>query len=76
MSQTEMCNAMIRAREILNTVHISIQDNSFREISQIINSYIHTHCNHEFVDDLIDITPDTSKNIRYCIHCDFYRNSV
>jgi ABC-type phosphate transport system auxiliary subunit len=26
-------------------------------------------CNHDFVDDLIDLTPDTSKMITYCVHC-------
>jgi predicted nucleic acid-binding Zn-ribbon protein len=26
-------------------------------------------CNHDFVDDLIDLTPDTSKLITYCVHC-------
>lgn len=70
MSQTEICNAMIRSREILNTVHISIQDGSYRNIIKLIDSYLKTNCIHEYVDDMIDIDPDTSKNIRYCIHCE------
>lgn len=28
-------------------------------------------CNHCFVDDLIDLTPDDSKLIKYCTHCMF-----
>jgi hypothetical protein len=28
-------------------------------------------CTHSFVEDLIDIDPDKSKIIRYCIHCLF-----
>jgi hypothetical protein len=28
-----------------------------------------SHCNHIFIDDLIDLTPDTSKTITYCVHC-------
>ena len=36
MSQTENCNAMIRSREILNTVHISIQDGSYRNVVNLI----------------------------------------
>ena len=28
-------------------------------------------CNHVFVDDLIDISPDKSMVIRYCIHCEY-----
>lgn len=70
MSQTEICNAMIRSREILKTVHISIQDGPYRSIINLIESYIEANCNHEYVDDMIDIDPDTSKMIRYCIHCE------
>ena len=70
MSQTESCAAMICAREILNNIHYSIQDSSYREIRKLINSYINVRCNHEYIDDLIDIDPDRSKNIRYCIHCE------
>jgi hypothetical protein len=28
-------------------------------------------CNHEFEEDLIDVDPDTSKNITYCKFCGF-----
>lgn len=28
-------------------------------------------CSHVFVDDLIDITPDKSKSVKYCVHCMF-----
>ena len=70
MSQSESNDAMIRSREILNTVHISIQDGAYRNIIKLIDSYLETNCNHEYVDDMIDIDTDTSKNIRYCIHCE------
>jgi hypothetical protein len=26
-------------------------------------------CNHVFIEDLIDLTPDKSKTIEYCAHC-------
>ena len=29
------------------------------------------NCEHSFIDDLIDITPDESKCIKYCVHCLF-----
>jgi len=28
-------------------------------------------CNHEFIEDTIDIDPDRSKNIRYCKICEY-----
>lgn len=30
-------------------------------------------CNHKFVKDMIDITPDQSMNICYCVKCGFTR---
>jgi hypothetical protein len=29
------------------------------------------NCQHSFVDDLIDVNPDKSKYIKYCVHCLF-----
>jgi hypothetical protein len=43
-------------------------------ITQIRKNYelkINAMCNHEMVDDLIDITPDESKHISYCTICGF-----
>jgi hypothetical protein len=28
-------------------------------------------CSHVYVDDLIDITPDKSLSVKYCVHCLF-----
>jgi hypothetical protein len=30
-------------------------------------------CNHVFIEDLIDLTPDKSKTIEYCVHCLFQK---
>ena len=38
-------------------------------IQKLIDEYIMKHCEHNIVYDYIDITPDTSKRIRYCTHC-------
>lgn len=32
---------------------------------------IQMFCNHEMIDDWIDISPDRSKNIKYCKHCEW-----
>jgi hypothetical protein len=40
--------------------------NDLRELLDFQSS-----CNHEFVEDLIDIDPDRSKTIKYCVHCFF-----
>ena len=36
-----------------------------------INKCISLHCDHIFVDDYIDINPDTSERITYCSKCQY-----
>lgn len=36
-----------------------------------LNKLISLHCEHIFVDDYIDITPDTSERITYCSKCQY-----
>jgi hypothetical protein len=38
---------------------------------QQIQIKIYDNCNHEFVDDLIDITPDKSQRVCYCHKCEY-----
>lgn len=37
---------------------------------KIINNLLYITCNHNFVEDLIDITLDNSKTITYCTICE------
>jgi len=36
--------------------------------------HIYSLCEHEFIDDTIDIDPDTSNTIRYCKYCECNEN--
>jgi hypothetical protein len=40
-----------------------------KQLKKICDDKIFKICKHEFVNDTIDITPDTSKNITYCKIC-------
>lgn len=40
-----------------------------KEIKNMLEDKIKQLCEHEFEDDMIDITPDKSKNIIYCKIC-------
>ena len=35
-----------------------------------VNQYISNHCDHEWVNDIIDIDVERSQNICYCIKCE------
>ena len=41
----------------------------YNDLMELID--FQSSCNHEFVEDLIDIDPDRSKTIKYCVHCFF-----
>ena len=42
---------------------------AYRKILKDVNAYLHVHCKHDFVEDLIDIDPDLSQTIKYCCKC-------
>jgi hypothetical protein len=39
-----------------------------------INTKIVSLCNHNIVEDSIDISPDLSQEIKYCTHCEYTIN--
>jgi hypothetical protein len=41
---------------------------------KIINDLICKHCVHRFETDYIDITPERSQRITYCIICEYTKN--
>ena len=57
--------------DLLNDLICQLSENKYI-IEDILNKMcICEHeCEHEWVDDLIDIDPDTSKHICYCIKCE------
>jgi hypothetical protein len=36
-----------------------------------LTRFIYEKCQHTFVEDVIDITPDKSQNIKYCTICEY-----
>jgi len=45
--------------------------NKIKQLKDNISIKIYALCQHEFIDDCIDIDPDYSQNIRYCIICEY-----
>jgi hypothetical protein len=58
-------------RELDHLIRVAdnIHNIEFYEIYDKIIKYIHLYCKHEYETDLIDITPDRSQTIQYCIIC-------
>ena len=57
------------AKHILNTLPKDKQNSDYKNIIQLIEKYLIYHCNHNIIEDLIDIDPDRSKMIKYCTLC-------
>jgi DNA repair exonuclease SbcCD ATPase subunit len=58
----------------LNTLEILLENDRRKyDVLLQLNDY-QTNCSHIFVDDLIDITPDKSKIVRYCVDCYYTEN--
>ena len=50
---------------------------NIREINLLqieLDATIYSICQHEFIEDYIDITPDISKKIKYCVYCELNEN--
>ena len=45
-----------------------------KEFLKKIDNYLYNNCEHKWVNDLIDIDPDTSKEISYCCKCEYINN--
>ena len=61
--------------DIMNLLKIKTSyEDKLKELSffkGFVNDKIIALCNHEFIEDSIDITPDTSQNITYCSKCEY-----
>jgi hypothetical protein len=64
--------AMETAKQVLNNVSNDKQNSDYKNIIQLIEKYLLKHsndCDHNIIDDLIDIDPDRSQMIKYCTIC-------
>ena len=48
--------------------------NEIHHFKNYINTKIVSLCNHNIVNDSIDISPDLSQEIKYCTHCEYTIN--
>ena len=77
----ELTDVLVYLNEIkiihYNNKNVIGLKNVNKEIDEInetlfnLNKIIYLNCEHNFVDDLIDITPDTSKHVTYCTVCEY-----
>lgn len=62
----------------VSDMEINILEDELRELNIRLEKMIELHnyqlcCDHVFIEDLVDLTPDKSKTIEYCVHCLFQK---
>jgi len=63
-------NTMVVVRNLLEEEVSKKKEETLSDILKKVQLYIEKYCDHEVIDDLIDIDPDRSKTIFYCSKCE------
>jgi len=66
---TAKIDSIVRALSELSYVPSEDQDSEYLNIITLMEHYIMKNCIHNKVYDSIDVHPEESKTICYCIHC-------
>ena len=64
-------NPIITLANENNKLFFSSRKQYIQLLRSVCNKKIEELCNHNFITDTIDITPDKSQNIRYCSICEY-----
>ena len=65
-------DAMENAKQVLNNIAKDKQNADYKNIVELVEKYLIEHsdnCDHNIIEDLIDIDPDRSKMVKYCNLC-------
>lgn len=70
MATEETVRIMTRVNRMLSTVPKLLQDEHYKKIHKSVCEYLGKHCKHKIVRDYVDVDPERSWVIFYCIHCE------
>ena len=68
--QTYEVEVILSVKRLIETMPDIRQTPDYLDILNRVKKYLHRHCKHNVVSDLIDIDPDRSKEISYCTICE------
>jgi hypothetical protein len=69
MEQTKEYIAVEQAKRHFTQILKKDRSVEFTVIADLVDKYLIDNCNHNIIEDLIDIDPDRSKVIKYCNLC-------
>jgi len=68
--QTYEVEVILSVKRLIETMPDIRQTPDYLDILNRVKKYLHKHCKHNVVHDLIDIDPDRSQEISYCTICE------
>jgi hypothetical protein len=68
-TQTYEAYVMLKVQREMQMMPINRQTPEYFDILKRVTKYLHKHCRHNIVHDLIDIDLDRSRAITYCTIC-------
>jgi len=73
MNNDELINDLLidvnSAKKCLSLIPESRQTTEYSDLINRLNIFLLKYCSHEIVEDYIDLTPEKSQTIKYCVHC-------
>jgi hypothetical protein len=70
MSSEDTVRIMTRVNRLLSTVPKLLQNEDYKKIHKSVCEYLGKHCDHKIVRDYVDVDPERSWVVFYCIHCE------
>jgi hypothetical protein len=64
----ECIGAMVRIKSLLSSIPDSVCDEECKKIKEGVSEYLLRNCQHKIVRDYVDVDPDRSWVVFYCIH--------
>jgi hypothetical protein len=61
---------MTRVNSLLSSIPNNSNDDEYNKIKCAVSDYLLKKCNHKIVRDYVDVDPDRSWVVFYCIHCE------
>lgn len=71
----EEIDEIIQCKYSCDKIPEYLQSDDYNKIVKMLNHFLLKHCQHEIVHDSIDIDPDRSAQISYCVKCNLTINN-
>lgn len=66
---SETVEIMSRVNELLQAIPPEQQNEDNKKIREDVKKYLLNHCNHQIIQDYVDVDVEHSMVVYYCEHC-------